>query len=175
MLCKTHICKLEEKVPWAALKVMFWKASKANNPPDFRKAMKDIRKESKDAHTALIGIPPKLWTKAYFDTTTKCDVVTNNMSECFNSWILEARYKPILTMFEDIKTQVMDRIHIKRDQMLKRDGKLCPRILTKVNRSIELKRYCDHHWNGGHIYEVSDRSGKYVVDIVKFFFSCGVW
>lgn len=47
------------------------------------------------------------------------------MSEFFNSWILDVRYRPILTMCEDIKTQIMNRIHTKRDEMLKREGLLC--------------------------------------------------
>lgn len=46
--------------PGQALKIMFWKASKANNLTDFRRAMSDIRKESKDGHVALLKHPPRI-------------------------------------------------------------------------------------------------------------------
>lgn len=159
----------------ASFKSYVLECLKANNPADFRRVMADIRKESKDAYVALLKHPPKMWSKAFFKTDTKCDVVTNNMSECFNSWILEARYKPILTMFKDIKTQVMGRIHTKRDEMLKREGKLCPIILKKLNKAVELTRFCDHEWDGGHMFEVSDRGDKYKVDLEVHTCSCGVW
>lgn len=82
------------------------------------------------------------------------------MSEWFNNWILKARYKALLTMFEDIKTQFMGRIHSKRDEMWKIEGKLCLRVMTKVNRAIELTKYCDYEWDWGHKFEVSDRCEK---------------
>lgn len=28
------------------------------------------------------------WCKAYFRTTTKCDIIDNNMTKAFNGWIL---------------------------------------------------------------------------------------
>lgn len=174
--CARHIYANWRKLyPGQALKILFWKASKSNNPADFRRAMSEIRKESQPAHAALLKHPPRIWSRAYFRTESKCDVVTNNMSECFNSWILEARYKPLLTMLEDIKTQVMGRIHSKRDEMLKKEGNLCPRILKKLNKAVELTRYCDHEWDGEHGFEVSDKNGKYKVDLLNKTCSCGVW
>ncbi|KAG5596749.1 hypothetical protein H5410_037981 [Solanum commersonii] len=34
---------------------------------------------------------PERWSKFYFNFTSKCDVVDNNMAECFNSWILASK------------------------------------------------------------------------------------
>ncbi|KAH0752054.1 hypothetical protein KY285_005202 [Solanum tuberosum] len=50
------------------------------------------------------------WSKLYFNFTSKCDVVDNNMAECFNSWILAARHKTIITMLEEIRVKMMKRI-----------------------------------------------------------------
>lgn len=50
------------------------------------------------------------WFKAFFKMEVKCDVVDNNMSETFNGWILEARCKTIITMLEDIRVNVMNRL-----------------------------------------------------------------
>lgn len=62
------------------------------------------------AVTALLKYPPQSWCRAYFDTVCKNPSVDNNFTESFNSWILEARYKPIIKMFEDIRIKVMNRL-----------------------------------------------------------------
>ncbi|XP_042753325.1 GPI-anchored protein LLG1 [Lactuca sativa] len=41
-----------------------------------------------------------------------CDVVENGLSESFNSVIKDARKKPIITMLEEIRLYVMERIYI---------------------------------------------------------------
>ena len=33
------------------------------------------------------------WCKVYFNTNVKVDSVDNNMAECFNAWIMAARYE----------------------------------------------------------------------------------
>ncbi|KAH0668862.1 hypothetical protein KY289_023355 [Solanum tuberosum] len=43
------------------------------------------------------------WCKVYFNTQVKCDSVDNNISECFNAWILAARHKTIITILDEIR------------------------------------------------------------------------
>ncbi|KAG5596505.1 hypothetical protein H5410_037737 [Solanum commersonii] len=50
------------------------------------------------------------WCKVYINTEVKCESVDNNMSECFNAWILAARHKTIITMLEAIRVKMMSRI-----------------------------------------------------------------
>jgi hypothetical protein len=35
-----------------------------------------------------------------FEVTAKCDYITNNIYETFNSWIFEERHKPTLNLFQ---------------------------------------------------------------------------
>lgn len=51
--------------------------------------------------------PAKHWCRSYFRTTSKCDILLNNLRESFNSVILSSRNKPILTMMERIRTYLM--------------------------------------------------------------------
>ncbi|GAV62019.1 hypothetical protein CFOL_v3_05544, partial [Cephalotus follicularis] len=44
----------------------------------------------------------------------KCGKVDNNMAETFNGWLLEARLKSIISMLEDIKVAIMNRLHTKK-------------------------------------------------------------
>lgn len=54
--------------------------------------MRTIDGISKSAFEQLKKLDPKCWTKAYFGTTCQADNVENNMSECFNAWIINERY-----------------------------------------------------------------------------------
>lgn len=73
------------------LKRLFWNAACATHPVAHSKAMKGIERLSKSAHEFLVKLDPKLWTKAYFSTHCQADNVDNNMSECFNAWIINER------------------------------------------------------------------------------------
>ncbi|XP_075074387.1 uncharacterized protein LOC142161992 [Nicotiana tabacum] len=53
--------------------------------------------------------------KAFFKDWSKCDSVENNMCETFNNWILSARHKSIITMLEEIRVKVMERITTMRE------------------------------------------------------------
>ncbi|MBA0628491.1 hypothetical protein Godav_023210 [Gossypium davidsonii] len=55
-----------------------------------------------------------MWTMAFLGTTCKSDIVYNNLCEAFNSSIVEARFKSIIRMLEDIRTKMMTRIVQKR-------------------------------------------------------------
>lgn len=44
-------------------------------------------------------------------------MVDNNFTESFNSWILEARSKPIIKMLEDIRIKVMEMLVKNEDKM----------------------------------------------------------
>ncbi|XVE88161.1 hypothetical protein DITRI_Ditri19aG0046100 [Diplodiscus trichospermus] len=45
---------------------------------------------------------------------SKCDIVDNKLCEAFNSNIVDARYKSIITMLEEIRVKMMTRIREKR-------------------------------------------------------------
>ncbi|XP_075088333.1 uncharacterized protein LOC142170339 [Nicotiana tabacum] len=55
--------------------------------------------------------------KAYFDTQCKNPMVDNNFTESFNSWILEARHKPIVKMLEDIRVKVMNQLKYRAEEV----------------------------------------------------------
>ncbi|XP_074364438.1 uncharacterized protein LOC141705336 [Apium graveolens] len=77
--------------PSLAVKRAFWNACCATHPVAHQRSMKDLQKTSKVAHDQLSKLDPKLWSKAFFSTHSKDDNVKNNMSECFNAWIINER------------------------------------------------------------------------------------
>lgn len=67
-----------------------------------------------------IRVNPTKWVKFFFSTISKCDIVDNNLAETFNSWILELRKKPLITMLDEIRMMVMNRIHMKRRSLVEK-------------------------------------------------------
>ncbi|KAK8649427.1 hypothetical protein V6N13_130156 [Hibiscus sabdariffa] len=78
--------------------------------PQFEICANKIAKLKGEAYNDLMTKDPRYWSKAFFSSRFKCDAVDNNFSEAFNSTILCARYKFIISMFEDIGHYVMHRI-----------------------------------------------------------------
>lgn len=80
------------RFPSLAVKRAFWSACCATHPVAHTRAMKELQRTSKGAHDQLSKLDSKLYSKAYFSTHSKADNVENNMSECFNAWIINERY-----------------------------------------------------------------------------------
>ncbi|MBA0828187.1 hypothetical protein Goarm_012896 [Gossypium armourianum] len=51
-----------------------------------------------------------MWSRAFLGFTCKSNIVDKNLCEAFNSSIVEARFKSIIRIFEDIRTKMMSRI-----------------------------------------------------------------
>lgn len=66
------------------------------------------------------------WAKHAFNPLVLNDSITNNISETWNRVLLPARQRPILSMLEWIRRNLMTRIQFKREKMEKYTGVICP-------------------------------------------------
>ncbi|OIT37925.1 hypothetical protein A4A49_59065 [Nicotiana attenuata] len=98
------------------MKKYLWWSAWSTYEEDFKDQLKNLGELSVDAVKELLRYPPQNWCRSYFDTLCKSQMVDNNFTESFNSWILEARVKPILKMFEDIRIKVMNRLREKEEE-----------------------------------------------------------
>lgn len=97
-----------------ALKDQLWNCAKATSIPAYKQDMEMLKGMSVGAHDYMKKkIDPHHWCRAHFQTRYKCDILLNNLCECFNSQILEARVKGIVTMTEVIRTKLMVRVQKK--------------------------------------------------------------
>ncbi|KAG8364417.1 hypothetical protein BUALT_Bualt19G0126600 [Buddleja alternifolia] len=111
-----------------ALKNILWTAARASRVVDFEKAMNELKARDIEAFNWLVKRTPTHWSRAYFSTHPKCDIMLNNMSESFNSMVLATRSTPIVYMLESIRVTLMKRIYLMRDGMKKHKGDICPKI-----------------------------------------------
>ena len=79
------------------------------------------------------GIKEVHWGRDEFSCVPKFDMLLNNLCEGFNSKVINARDKSLLTMCEIIRRYVMTRIVKNREVMNKFNGPLYPRIQDKLN------------------------------------------
>ncbi|KAH0711747.1 hypothetical protein KY289_007706 [Solanum tuberosum] len=95
------------------MKKLFWWAASSTYEENFKDQLNALGALSKRAAKDLLRYRPQTWCMAYLDTICKNQMVDNNFTESFNSWVLEARGKSILKMLEDIRIKIMNRLREK--------------------------------------------------------------
>lgn len=85
------------------LKEIMFNAAKAPYIPRFEFHMKEMAETDEATFKWLCETNARFWSRSHFKTSSNCDILDNNMCECFNSNILEPRGKTILPMLEDIR------------------------------------------------------------------------
>nr|GEY52276.1 hypothetical protein [Tanacetum cinerariifolium] len=78
--------------------------------PTSRKNRVEIKALDEKAYTWLVDHDPNTWCRVYFEVDRSCAAFERGISESFNSKILSARGKPIITMLEDIRVYIMQRV-----------------------------------------------------------------
>ncbi|KAL6499181.1 hypothetical protein OROHE_026209 [Orobanche hederae] len=176
--CVMHLYsnfKLQHK--GLALKLILWRAAKATRVVDFDKVMEELKQKDEKAYEWLEKRPPQHWSKAHFETSSKSDLILNNLSESYNGSITRQRALPILHMLEGIRMQLMEKIGEKGQKMMKYRGKICPRIAKMFEENMKMAMEFTPHWNGHEEFNVqrSEFGDTYKVHLREGFCSCRKW
>ena len=123
------------------------------------------------AYDYLVKANPNGWARAFFDTTPKCNLLMNNICECFNSYIIKARDKTIITVLEMIRKKLMRRYQMKRDEIRTYVKNWCPKILEKLDECGKAAVDCISTDAGDGLFEVVCRNQQFVVNSTHR--SCG--
>ncbi|KAH0781494.1 hypothetical protein KY290_001092 [Solanum tuberosum] len=79
----------------------------------------EIDRKIQEIQMLLLGVmkkEPSQWTMAYFSSDAKSDMLLNNVCEVYNSMILDARDKTILTLLEKLRYLLMARMLANREK-----------------------------------------------------------
>lgn len=160
-----------------AFKDALWSAAMASNESQFKNCMEVIKAMDVAAFNYLDSINPKLWSRHAFSTHSCSDILTNNVAESFNAWVIEARDKPILTMAELIRRQLMNRFDQKRAGAKKSTNlRICPRIVKKLERNKTLSSDYMAGWRNNLSFEVDHmQEPRRVVHLDTKSCGCGRW
>jgi len=157
------------------LKDKLWKAVAAYTVNGFNREMEELKKLSPAAHDYVEKIDSHIWTRAFFDTTPECDLIMNNLCECFNSYIIKAWDKPIITMLEIIRKKLMRRYQKKRQGIREYIGEWCLKILAKLEEYGKDAGECTAQYAGEGLFEVECSKGAFVVDLMHRTCGCRQW
>ncbi|XP_016444100.2 uncharacterized protein LOC107769408 [Nicotiana tabacum] len=157
------------------MKKYLWWSTWSTYEEDFKDQLKNLGELSVDAANELLRYPPHNWFRSYFDTLCKNQTVDNNFIESFNSWILEARGKPILKMLEDIRIKVMNRLREKEEEARTWGGEFSPNCLKLYAVYLKVANLCTVHFNGETGYEVSEGGDRHTLNQVEKKCTCRSW
>ncbi|KAK1560485.1 hypothetical protein Q3G72_027140 [Acer saccharum] len=115
--CARHIyANFSTKYSGQKMSKLFWKASKTGEKHEFKKCLGDISSINPEAMAYLAAIKPCHWSRHAFDNSIKCDHVTNNMTEAFNSMLKDFRASTYLGLMEYIRRMVMSRFQLRKKE-----------------------------------------------------------
>lgn len=156
------------------LKEILWKAARATTVPAFTKAMSEMKNVDKNAFDWLNARPPVNWSRSHFDTFPKCDILLNNLCESFNSAILPARDKPIITMLERIITILMESNQKRRNAMMRCTDPICPKVKKRLNKLRDERGWIPRYF-GNDKFQVEGPNEQYRVDLKNKTCGCRRW
>ncbi|XP_057775249.1 uncharacterized protein LOC130994228 [Salvia miltiorrhiza] len=124
------------------LKNLFFRAVYATHEAEFKVAVLELKQESATAHEDFISRDIKKFCKAFISSQPKSDSFDNNISECFNGYILNARGKHVIHMLEKIRSSLMVRQVQKFKAMSSVTNKLTPNVSKLLERNVMASAYC---------------------------------
>ncbi|KAM0029718.1 putative Zinc finger, SWIM-type, MULE transposase domain-containing protein [Helianthus debilis subsp. tardiflorus] len=175
--CLRHIHE-NMKSQWRGdlCKDMLWKCASATTVPFFNKYMDEIKEKDVGLYNWLQQIPPNHWTKSHFSGRAKCDVLLNNLCECFNKQLVRGRDKPIISCLEYIREYMMRRIGVVSMMLDKCDGPLTPGTTITSNQIKKDASQLNVVYAGQNKYEVSGEGhNQCVVDVNTKSCTCRKW
>jgi hypothetical protein len=143
-----------------ALKDKLWSTAAAYTEADILREMDELKGISPDAYDYLLKIDPSTWSRAWFSTFPKCDLIVNNLSECFNAWILKSRDLPIISMMEMLRKKLMKRYQKKREGISTMDDRICPKIRARLDECGQDAGHCYCTYAADGLFEVTHKEGE---------------
>ncbi|XP_052734198.1 uncharacterized protein LOC128196726 [Vigna angularis] len=177
--CLRHLyANFRKRFGGQVLKNLMWSAATTTYPQAWEREMLKIKEVNVEAYKYLIAIPPRFWSRSRFTGQPMCDTLDNNITEAFNSVLIHARGKSIITMMEDIRVYLMKRWATNRSMVASMDFTICPKIKNRLQKECNLSRFWLPSWAARKIFEVRHSSSvgnKFTVDLDTKECSCRKW
>ncbi|KAL2921197.1 Transposase for insertion sequence element IS905 [Bienertia sinuspersici] len=157
------------------MKLAFWTIAKAYNMTDFTEALSELEESNPVVAHAFRSYRPENFCRAYMDPSIKCDVITNNMAETFNRYIIQARTQHLLYMMEEIRGAIMRRICTKKQEMEKVNSMLCPKIQKMLEKEKDFTANCEVIPSTDTIFNVHQNLDTLVVNLSEKSCTYGKW
>ncbi|XP_019171413.1 PREDICTED: uncharacterized protein LOC109166969 [Ipomoea nil] len=115
-----------------AIKDTLWAAARDTTVNCFKESMRKMKELDNLAFGWLGDKHPSEWSRSHFTTSALCDILVNNMCECFNAMIVKARETPLISCLESLRTLLMTRLFKNKQDADEWTGIVCPNIVKKI-------------------------------------------
>ncbi|TXG60592.1 hypothetical protein EZV62_015165 [Acer yangbiense] len=156
-------------------KKLFWRATRSCNEFDFNEAMNEIGAIDPAAKSWLQNIKTEHWSRFDYDPIVRCDHVTNNMTEAFNSMLGSHKAKSYLELLEFIRRMVMRKFQERKDECEQWNSVLPPRVNAKIMKNSKESRLFTIIAAGNGEYELLGPTEGYGVKLMEYSCQCGYW
>ncbi|MCL7049550.1 hypothetical protein MKW94_007181, partial [Papaver nudicaule] len=115
--CFRHIWKnMKKQHPGQHMESCSWNAAKAYTTPEFERNMERIGEAKESAKKYLEKEECEHWARSFFDFSSKCEHITSNFCEAFNSWILDIRGLPVCKLLKQFHLMMMRLMYDRAEQ-----------------------------------------------------------
>ncbi|XP_019179212.1 PREDICTED: uncharacterized protein LOC109174431 [Ipomoea nil] len=160
-----------------ALKDTLWSAARATTVNSFKDSMRKIKDLDSDAFDWLGDKHPSEWSRSHFSSFALCDIIVNNVSECFNAMIVKAREMPLISCLEMLRTILMTRLFKNKEEASGWTSVICPNIVKNIAAEEKfaggyIPLQCDLN-----LFEVKRMytGEQHTVDLARRTCSCRKW
>nr|KAJ0184950.1 hypothetical protein LSAT_V11C900501820 [Lactuca sativa] len=143
--------------------------------PTHDRLLKEISDKNEDVIAYLNTNHKKIWSRSKFGTTSKCDYITNNISETFNSWIGKLCYKPVCDLLDAIREKIMKRFDKKRNLVNTWNGTLVPIAKNHLNDIAKNLGEYEVIRSSENQAKVKYKATRWEVNLDEKKCSCRVW
>ena len=111
-------------------------------PEEFEDNLKMLGELNKKAAKDLLKYNPANWCRAFFSRYSS-ETLDNNICESFNASILQARFKPIVAMLDDIRKAAMEKLAANKVEVEKWLCDWSPHCMARFQENMENACLCD--------------------------------
>ncbi|GJX86676.1 hypothetical protein Tco_0337450 [Tanacetum coccineum] len=174
--CTRHIyANFKKKYSGLQYQRLFWAAASCTLEQQFLQIMDQIKLLDANTYDYLIQRNPNLWSRAFFKMDRRCAAFENGISESFNRAILGLRMKPIITMLEEIRLYIMQRLVAMNKLAFSLEDTITPSIRKRLEILKEKQREWVVYPSGFQELEVRKGDQSYGVSLQHKVCQCRLW
>ncbi|KAH6812957.1 hypothetical protein C2S51_021975 [Perilla frutescens var. frutescens] len=173
-----YAAKIKEENPGTTVELEICEESlrnEGNFKEEFDDNLKMLGDISKKAAEDFVAYNPGTFCRAFFSFRSKSHMVDNNITESFNSSIVDARYKPIVSMLDEMRLSAMKRLATNKSLSDTWIMDWSPACLKSYQSNLELAFGCKVMFNGDNGYEIGDGDDRHKVFLDRCICTCRLW
>jgi hypothetical protein len=155
-------------------------AARAYTEGLFKWHMKKIHEVAPDAIKFLEDYHSRIWYRCGFSEESKCDYLTNNVSESFNAQV--KKYKALLVheLVDGLRELIMEKRYLRKKIGEQMEDGILPNVLKELNTISKNLRVVKVSVSDDHFAEVTlidqwNNTRRHTVDLANHKCSCREW